>query len=80
MMSVAFPSNFFFFSVKKKKKKTWKMCLLFQRSSGRTPNFSLHQLSSFKCIKAIQAVQPTEWNVVVLFILLQIISVSGEEV
>lgn len=56
------------------------MCLLFQRSSGRTPNFSLHQLSSFKCIKAIRAVQPTEWNVVVLFILLQIISVSGEEV
>ena len=49
-----------------------KLGLLFHHSSGRTPNFSVHQLSCLKCIKARRAVQLTEWNAVVLFVLLRV--------
>jgi len=60
-----------------KKRNTKKLGPTFQHSSGRTPNFSIHRLSCFKCTKARRAVQPTEWNAVVLFALLEFVSVSG---
>lgn len=73
------PSPFFIGKEVLRKRNTKKFGLVFHHSSGRTPDFSVHQLSCLKCIKARRAVQPTEWNAVVLFVLLQFVSVSGGE-
>lgn len=60
-----------------RKRNTKIVGLIFHHSSSRTPNFSVHQ-SCLKCIKARRSGQHTEWkNLVVLFVLLEFVSVSG---
>lgn len=63
-----------------RKRNAKKFGLVFQHISGRISNCSVHQLFRFKCVKARRAVQPTEWNAVVLFVLLGFVSLSGGEV